>query len=117
MPNKRAVGAGRPRRQALVLFETMNIDTHEIARRGGMVESDNDFVVVACTKCGAQFLYDEETLVMHFDPQDLRRAFLNVDGQSWPSCPQCGDADWDFANVNSEGAVRNGRWGWILRGS
>lgn len=93
----------------------MKIDTNEIARRGGMVDSDSDFVVVACTKCGAQFLYDEETLAMHVEPQDLSRVIRNLGDRSFPPCPQCGDADWDFANCDSEAAVKAGRWGWILR--
>jgi len=93
----------------------MDINTTAIAERGGLVYSDADFVVVACTKCGAQFLYDEEALVLYVDPLDLSRQTLNIKGPSPFRCPQCGDIDWDFTNCQSDAEVRAGRWAWILR--
>ena len=79
-----------------------------------MVHADADFVVVVCTKCGAQFLYDEETLVLYPDPADLSRHAANIEASAPFPCPQCGDADWDFTTCQSEAEVRGGRWGWIL---
>jgi hypothetical protein len=96
----------------------MDINIDLIAQRGGLVDSDDDFVVVACTKCGAQFLYNEETLVVYSEPQDLSRRFLNVMPPVTPACPRCpdcDDADWDFIYCQSEAEVRRGRWGWILK--
>ena len=77
--------------------------------------SDADFVVVQCTKCSGQFLYDEECLILYSDPLDLRQQFLNIQSDSPLPCPQCGKADWDFTNCESDAEVRGGRWGWILR--
>jgi hypothetical protein len=37
----------------------------ELAGRGAVVCGDDDFVVVACTACGAQYLYNEETLDLY----------------------------------------------------
>ena len=91
----------------------MNINTHAIAQKGGLVDSDDDFVVVACTKCGTQFLYNEETLLGYYDPEDLKRTFLDTTIDC-PPCPSCGDEDWDFTICDSESAVRDGRWAWIL---
>jgi hypothetical protein len=93
----------------------MDINTTAIAERGGLVYSDADFVVVACTKCGTQFLYDEEALILYSDPQDLSRQRLNIRAASPFHCPHCGDADWDYTNCDSEADVRDGPWGWVLR--
>ena len=93
----------------------MDINTTAIAQRGGTVYSDADFVVVQCTKCGAQFLYDEESLILYSDPQDLSRQVLNIQSAGPLPCPQCDEADWDFTNCESDAEVRGGRWGWILR--
>jgi hypothetical protein len=65
----------------------MDINTTAIARRGGTVCSDADFVVVQCTKCSAQFLYDEESLILYFDPQNLSRQTLNIQSVSLLPCP------------------------------
>jgi DNA-directed RNA polymerase subunit RPC12/RpoP len=92
----------------------MDINDTEIARRGGQVYGDEDFVVVQCTRCSAQFLYDEEILLLYPDPQDLSRQVLNIHSDTPLPCPQCGDEDWDFTNCESEAEVRGGRWGWIL---
>jgi hypothetical protein len=93
----------------------MDINPTAIAQRGGTVYSDADFVVVQCTKCGAQFLYDEESLILYPNPQDLSRQVLNIQSAAPLPCPQCGDVDWDFTSCESDAEVRDGRWGWILR--
>lgn len=93
----------------------MDINTAKIAGRGGVVASDADFVVVRCKKCGAQFLYDEESLAFYFDPEDLSRRALNVGGDSLGRCPECDDRDWDFSKIDSDLEVRCGRWGWVFR--
>lgn len=93
----------------------MDINIAEIARRGGVVESDADFVVVRCIQCEAQFLYEEESLVVYFDPDDLSRRVLNIGGDSLSACPECDDRNWDFFNIESDLEVRCGRWGWVLR--
>ena len=60
----------------------------EIARRGGEVLSDSGFVVVACTQCARQYLYDTEVLQLYPDPDDLSTRFLNS-GSDVPACSGC----------------------------
>ena len=93
----------------------MHININAIAQRSGKEHSDADFMVVQCTQCGTQFLYDEERLILYSDPEDLSRQILNIEPASPLPCPQCRAIAWDFKQCESEVAVRDGRWGWILK--
>ena len=85
----------------------------EIARRGGLVDADDDFVVVACTECGTQYLYNEETLVLYLDPGDLANRVLNAQGIEAATCRGCGSVEWDFAELSeSSPEVVSGPWAW-----
>ncbi len=93
----------------------MHINIAEIAGRGGIVDSDADFVIVQCTKCRAQFLYDEESLILYFDPEDLSRRVLNIESDSLGACPQCANTEWDFSSCDHETETESGRWGWAVK--
>ncbi len=89
------------------------LDYNVISRRGASICSDADLVIVACTKCGSHFLYDEETLTLWPDPDHLDQTMLNIE-PSRP-CPGCNAKDWDFTYCQSETDIARGPWRWALR--
>lgn len=89
----------------------MELNTDEIARRGGQVYADANFSVVQCDKCGAQFLYDKDTMILYCDPQNLNSQI--VVSSPCPPCPDCGDPDWEFSDCD-ETSVEIGNWSWAL---
>jgi hypothetical protein len=93
----------------------LELDYNTIRRRGACICSDADLVIVACTKCGGQFLYDEETLTLWPDPDKLDQTMLNI--EPGRPCPRCNATDWDFVYCQSEAAVAVGPWQWTLRRS
>lgn len=75
--------------------------------------SNSAFVIVACTLCGRQHLYDEELERIYADPDDLTTGYFNIDGDSRP-CPGCGRADWDFDTLDLDSPqVVDGPWNWV----
>lgn len=93
----------------------VDLDYNRISRQGASLCSDADLVIVACTKCGSQFLYDEETLTIWPNPDRLDLTILNIEPGG--PCPHCKATDWDFTYCDSESAVAAGPWGWALRKS
>ena len=87
----------------------------EIERRGGLVVSNSAFVVVACTSCARQYLYDEELLQLYVKPADLAVRHLNACGEPL-DCLGCGAAEWDFIELDSESIeVAGGPWAWTTK--
>ena len=87
----------------------------EIERRGGVVGSNSAFVVVACTSCARQYLYDEEFLQLYVKPADLAVRYLNTSDEPL-DCLGCGTAEWDFTELDAESAeVAGGPWAWTTK--
>jgi hypothetical protein len=92
-------------------------DHDEIKARGGRICGDDDFEIVRCKNCGCQYLYNSEVLDLYYDPQDLRKRYLNMEGHEIPPCRQCHVAGWDFEELSADdGAeVVPGPWSWLLK--
>ena len=89
----------------------MDFNTDEIAKRGAEVFGDANFTIIQCNKCGAQFLYEKDTMTLYPDPQNLSNNLTL--GSPPPPCPQCYDADWEFSECD-ESAIEFGDWGWAV---
>ena len=91
-------------------------NTAEIKARGGAVFDDDDFEIVACASCGCQYLYNSEVLQLYYDPNDLQKVYLYIDGADIPPCRECGTQNWtyDELSADDEAIVKSGPWSWAL---
>ena len=89
------------------------LNNHQaIAKRGGVVGGDDDFVVVACGTCGRQYLYNEETLDFYVDPDDLSRRVVSTDDLHL-ACLGCGTKDFEERLLDPESPeLQRGPWAW-----
>lgn len=86
------------------------LDNAVIGERGGDLCGEDAFVVVACSACGRQYLYNEEILDMYPDPADLRKRYKH--GESFP-CVGCDRTSWEEVALDTDSeAVTNGPWVW-----
>lgn len=70
----------------------------EVARRGGALGPASRLLVVRCTRCHHQVLYDETHDVLFLDAGDLGAVWEGTDDDV-PPCPGCADPDWEFEDV------------------
>lgn len=86
----------------------------EIEKRGARICGNDDLIFVACTKCGQQYLYNQETLVLYTDPQDLSISELNIASADSSLCIGCADPNWDFEEIPElkKHEVESGLWRW-----
>lgn len=68
---------------------------------------------VECKFCSRQYLYNNETLILYKNAQDLSKTEFNVDEQP-SSCLGCENPDWDFRELEGHeiDKVNNGEWHW-----
>lgn len=71
----------------------------EVARRGGRIGPDSRLLVVRCTACHHQSLYDETHDTLFLDASDLHRVCDAEGDADVAPCPGCGDPAWEFEDV------------------
>ncbi len=94
---------------------TQRANNHEeIKKRGGVHCGNDDFEIVKCTICKCQYLYNNETLEIYTNPDDLSERFINTEGIKIPPCRNCSNESWDFEEIQSSQIhhVEKGPWSW-----
>lgn len=72
------------------------IDKWRFEARGSVGCSNSDYRLHRTTCCGAYCVEDDELLQLYFDPADLSRNILLIEGSP---CPICGSQQWDLTEV------------------
>ena len=94
----------------------IEIDNLAVQRRGGITCGNDDFSVVRCTKCGSQYLYNDEILQLYLDPNDATVSVLYAKGEHIPPCRGCGDGNWTIDEIpdDESAMVMDGPWAWAI---
>ena len=88
----------------------------EISKNGASLCESDDFVFVQCTNCEQQYLYNQETLMLYLNPNDLTVSELNIETVSESSCTGCKSNRWDFEDIPDSdfNKVQSGPWVWAI---
>ena len=88
----------------------------EIRRRGGWLCGDDDFEIVRCVHCRAQYLYNSEVLMLYLEPGDLSRRCVDYVGAEPQTCRQCGACplEWEEVPASARSEAAEGPWAWAI---
>ena len=84
------------------------VDSDRVFARLGKPPCNCEFEVMACDRCGKQYLIDHESLRVYADAADLCRWFLCAEGYA-PACPGCERREWELVSIREFAP----EWQWV----